>query len=401
MPLELSVKALNIKPSSTMEITEKAKDMLRSGKDIISFSAGEPDFKTPDNISEAGKRAIDEGKTKYTKAAGLDELKRAVSEKFKRVNHLDYLPEQIVISNGGKHSLSNAFTALLNEGDEVIIPAPYWVTYSESAKLAGGRPVIVHTKKEDAYKLTVSELEAAFSEKTKALVLNTPNNPSGMIYSREELEAIAAFAVAHDFYVIADEVYESLCYDGKEHVSIASLNEEIYKRTVTISALSKSYAMTGWRIGYAGAPKEIAKVMAAIQSQQTSNPNTIAQIAAVEALTGDQSRVAEMIAAYAKRRDYIFERISRIRGMSCEKPEGAFYLFVDLSDFFGKAYKGTVIRDAADFAALLLNEFYVAVIPCADFGFPGHIRISYSVSMEEIEKGMDRIDAFCGEIGAS
>ncbi len=380
-----------------MEITEKAKAMKRDGKDIISFSAGEPDFRTPENICMAAKDAIDQGQTKYTQASGLQELKEAISKKFKEVNHIDYAPDQIVISNGGKHSLSNVFTALFNEGDEVIIPAPYWVTYTESAKLQGAVPVIVYTDKEHAYKLTREALEKACTEKTKALVLNTPNNPTGAVYSKEELEAIADFAVAHDIYVIADEVYEYLCYEGHEHISIASLNEEIYKRTITVSGLSKGYAMTGWRIGYTGAPKEITKVMSSIQSQQTSNPNTIAQMAAIEALTGDQSAVGKMRDAYNERRKYVVRRVGEINGLSCTEPMGAFYVFTDISEYIGKTYKGNRIQSAADFAKYLLEDYFVAVISCEDFGFSDHFRISYSIDMESIEEGMKRIEAYCEE----
>lgn len=395
MSLELSQKALKIKPSSTMAITELAKQMKAEGKDIISFSAGEPDFRTPEHISEAAKKAIDDGLTKYTAASGLLELKKAVAAKFLSFNHLKYEAEQIVISNGGKHSLSNVFTAILNEGDEVIIPAPYWVTYSESAKLAGGVPVIVTTKKENAYKLTAEEFEASCTKKTKALVLNSPNNPTGMVYTRAELEEIAKVAVAHDIYVVADEVYEYLCYEGAEHISIASLNDEIYKRTITVSGLSKGYSMTGWRIGYTGSSLEIAKLMGSIQSQQTSNPNTIAQMASIEALTGDQSEVELMKNAYNERRKYLCSRIQEIPGLSCIEPQGAFYVFVDISDYLGKEYKGQQINAAADFARILLEEYSVAVIPCEDFGFDDHFRISYSVSMEEIETGMDRIKEYC------
>lgn len=395
MSLELSKKALNIKPSATMEITEKAKAMKRSGKDIIGFTAGEPDFATPKNICEAAKGAIDEGQTKYTQASGLNELKEAVSKKFKEFNHLDYDIDQIVISNGGKHSLSNVFTALFNEGDEVIILAPYWVTYTESAKLQGAVPVIVYTKEENGYQPTREELEAAYTEKTKAIVVNTPNNPTGAVYSGEVLKMIADFAVSHDIYVVADEVYEYLCYEGRKAISIASFGEEIYKRTITVSGLSKSYAMTGWRIGYTGAPKEISKVMSSVQSQQTSNPNTIAQIAAIEALNGDQSAIGKMCEEYNARRKYIVQRIREIKGLSCVEPMGAFYVFVDVSHFVGKQYQGKMIGDAAAFAAYLLEELYVGVIPCADFGFPDHIRLSYSISMEAIEEGMNRIQKFC------
>ena len=395
MSLELSQKALKIKPSSTMAITELAKQMKAEGKDVISFSAGEPDFRTPERISEAAKKAIDDGMTKYTAASGLMELKQAVAAKFLSFNHLKYEPEQIVISNGGKHSLSNVFTAILNEGDEVIIPAPYWVTYSESTKLAGGVPVIVTTEKENSYKLTAAEFEAACTKKTKALVLNSPNNPTGMVYTRKELEEIAQVAIAHDIYVVADEVYEYLCYEGAEHISIASLNDEIYKRTITVSGLSKGYSMTGWRIGYTGSSLEIAKLMGSIQSQQTSNPNTIAQMASIEALTGDQSEVELMKNAYNERRKYLCSRIQEIPGLSCIEPQGAFYVFVDISDYLGKEYKGQQINAAADFARILLEEYSVAVIPCEDFGFDDHFRISYSVSMAEIKEGMNRIKEYC------
>lgn len=398
MSLELSKKALAIKPSSTMEITEKAKMLKQEGRDIISFAPGEPDFATPENICRAAKQAIDQGLTKYTAASGLLELKEAVCEKFRSFNHLHYTPDQIVISSGGKHSLYVACMAILNEGDEVILPAPCWVSYSEMAKLAGAVTVILPTLKENGYKVTAEELEAAVTERTKALILNSPNNPTGTIYTREELEQIAAFAVRHDIYVIADEVYEALCYEGNAHVSIASLNEEIYQRTITVSAMSKTYAMTGWRIGYTGAPSAIAKLMGSIQSQQTSNPNTIAQMAAIEALRGDQGRVQEMITAYDERRRYVCDRLSAIRDLSFVRPLGAFYVFADVTAFLGKECKGRRLATGADIAAALLDEKGVAVIPCGDFGYPDHIRISYSTDMETIKKGMERIIAFFSEL---
>lgn len=395
---ELSNKARNIKPSTTMEITEKAKALKQRGKDIISFTAGEPDFATPDNICDAAVTAIHEGQTKYTQATGLTELKEAISKKFKDFNHLDYSVDQIVVSNGGKHSLSNVFTALFNEGDEVIILAPYWVTYTESARLQGAKPVIVYTKKENGYQPTREELEEVCTDKTKAVIINTPNNPTGAVYSREILEIIADFAVAHNLYVVSDEVYEYLTYEGREAISIASLNEEIYKRTITVSGLSKSYAMTGWRIGYTGAPKEITKVMSAIQSQQTSNPNTIAQMASIEALSGDQLAIEKMRAEYNARRKYIVQRIRQVEGLSCMEPMGAFYVFVDVSEFLEKQYHGKPIKDAADFAKYLLEDLHVGVIPCADFGFPEHIRLSYSISLDAIRKGMDRLEEFSSQI---
>ena len=304
MSLELSKKAAAVKPSSTLAITAKAKELKAQGKDVVGFGAGEPDFNTPENICNAAIDAIKSGFTKYTPASGTNELKEAISKKFKSFNNLDYAPDQIVISNGGKHSLTNIFTALINPGDEVIIPAPFWLSYPEIVKLAGGVPVIVKTTKEQNYKLTVDDLKAAITDKTKALVLNTPNNPTGMLYTEEELRAIAEVVVANDFYVVADEMYENLVYGEQKHVSIASLGKDIYDRTITCSGVAKSYAMTGWRIGYTGSSKEIAKMMGSVQSHQTSNPNSIAQKATVEALNGPQDSVAAMHDEFDKRRKY-------------------------------------------------------------------------------------------------
>ena len=295
MSLELSKKAAAVKPSSTLAITAKAKELKAQGKDVVGFGAGEPDFDTPENICDAAIDAINNGFTKYTPASGIIELKEAVSKKFKKYNNIDYAPEQIVISNGGKHSLENIFTVLLNPGDEVIIPAPYWLSYTEIVKLAGGVPVIVKTSKEQEYKLTAEALCKAVTNKTKALILNTPNNPTGMVYTDNELRDIADIVINKDFYVVADEMYETLTYDGHKHISIASLGKEIYDRTITCNGLAKSYAMTGWRIGYTGSPLQIARMMGSVQSHQTSNPNSIAQKAAVEALNGPQDSVLSLI----------------------------------------------------------------------------------------------------------
>ncbi len=395
MSLELSEKALRVKPSSTLEITARAKEMKMQGKDVVSFGAGEPDFNTPENICIAAKRAIDDGFTKYTPASGIMELKEALSKKFKHFNNIKYEPEQIVISNGGKHSLTNVFSAIINEGDEVIIPSPYWLSYPEIVMLAGGKPVIVRTEKSNSYKITGDDLEKAFTSKTKALILNSPNNPTGMIYSKNELQVIADFAVKNDIYVISDEIYENLCYGEENLISIASLNDEIYKRTITVNGLAKSYAMTGWRIGYTGSPLEIAKVMGSVQSHQTSNPNSIAQKAALEAISGDQTRVREMNAAFDERRKFIYERLCDIEGLSCIEPMGAFYIFVDASELIGKKYKGTAITSAADIARFLIEDFFVAIVPCADFGFPDHFRLSYAIGVSAIDKGMHRIKEFC------
>ena len=370
MSLELSKKAAAVKPSSTLAITAKAKELKAQGKDVVGFGAGEPDFNTPENICEAAIKAIKDGFTKYTPASGTNELKAAISKKFKEFNGLDYDTDQIVISNGGKHSLTNIFTALINPGDEVIIPAPFWLSYPEIVKLAGGVPVIVTTTKEQNFKLTAEDLVAAVTDKTKALVLNTPNNPTGMLYTEEELRAIAKVAVEKDFYVVADEMYEMLVYGEQKHISIASLGKDIYDRTITCSGLAKSYAMTGWRIGYTGSSKEIAKMMGSVQSHQTSNPNSIAQKAAVEALTGPQDSVEKMHAEFDKRRKYMYKRICDMDLLDALEPMGAFYVFVDGSAVLGKSYKGTKIESVPQMADILINEYNTAIVPCADFGFP-------------------------------
>ncbi len=394
MSLELSRKASAVKPSSTLAITAKAKSLKKSGVDVVGFVAGEPDFNTPKNICDAAIKAIKDGFTKYTPASGMDELKKAVCDKFKRVNNINYDTNQVVISNGGKHSLTNVFAAILNPGDEVIIPSPYWLSYPEMVKLSDGVPVFVRCESSQRYKLTIEQLDAAYTDKTKALILTSPSNPTGMIYSREELEKIADWVCKHDIYVVSDEIYENLIYTGEKNVSIASLNDEIYKRTITVNGLAKSYAMTGWRIGYIGASVEIAKLISSVQSHQTSNPNSIAQVAAIEALNGDQSSVDMMLAAFKNRRDLIYEAVCSIDYLSAIEPEGAFYLFVDCSEALKHSYKGIKLNDASDLAKYLLDDYNVAVIPCADFGFPDHIRLAYAISEESIKKGMDRIAEF-------
>lgn len=397
--MELSKRAMSIKASTTMTISSKAAELKAAGLDVVSFGAGEPDFNTPAHIGQAGIDAIHNGQTRYTAAAGLPELRKAVCDKLKKDNGLEYEPAQVIISNGAKHSLINTFMAILNEGDEVIIPAPFWLSYSEMVRIAGGVPVIIHTKKENKFMMTKEELENAYTEKTKAVVLTSPSNPTGQVMGRADLEMIAAFAISHDILVISDEIYEKLIYDeGKEHISIASLSKEIYDRTIVINGVSKSYAMTGWRIGYAAAPLPIAKLMASLQSHMASNPNTIAQMATITALNGPQDCVAEMCVEFKKRRDYIFEREEAIPLLSALKPEGAFYLFVDVSGTYGKSYEGQEIKTAADFASILLDQKYVAVVPCADFGMPDYIRLSYATSMELIKKGMDRIEEMVKEL---
>lgn len=398
MSLELSKRAAAVKPSSTLAITAKAKELKAQGMDVVGFGAGEPDFNTPQNICDAAIAAINDGFTKYTPASGTNELKEAICKKFKNFNNLDYTPEQIVISNGGKHSLTNIFTALINPGDEVIIPAPFWLSYPEIVKLAGGIPVVITTTKEQNFKLTAEALENAINEKTKAVVLNTPNNPTGMLYTEEELRAIAKVVVEKDIYVVADEMYENLVYGDEKHISIASFGQDIYDRTITCSGLAKSYAMTGWRIGYTGSSKEIAKMMSSVQSHQTSNPNSIAQKAAVEALNGPQDSVAEMHKEFDKRRRYMYERICKMPYISTIEPMGAFYVFVDANEVITKSYKGQKIESVAKMADILINDYNTAVVPCADFGFENHLRLSYAISIEQIEKGLDRIESFLKEL---
>ncbi len=393
MSLELSNKALAVKASSTLAITAKAKEMRAAGIDVVGFGAGEPDFDTPKNVCDAAIQAIHDGFTKYTPASGIPELKKAVSNKFAAFNKINYEPDQIVISNGGKHSLTNICTAILNPGDEVIIPAPYWLSYPEMVKLADGIPVFVRGEKEQGYKVSAEQIQKAITPKTKALILNSPSNPTGMIYSRQELLDIAEVVVKNDIYVIADEMYEYLVYGGREHVSIASLGDEIYKRTITCSGLAKGYSMTGWRIGYTGSSKELAKVMGSVQSHATSNPNSIAQKAAVEAMTGPQETVSAMLNEFDNRRKYMYDRICDMPLISAIEPQGAFYVFVDLSECLDKEYKGEKIGTAARFADILINDYQVAVVPCADFGFADHMRLSYAISMEQIQKGLDRIEA--------
>ncbi|MBS7221368.1 MAG: pyridoxal phosphate-dependent aminotransferase [Clostridiales bacterium] len=397
--MKLSEKALGIKPSSTLSITEKAGILRSEGKNVISFSIGEPDFDTPEHIKKAAVDAINAGFTRYTAAAGIVELRKAVAKKLKEDNGLDYDYTQIVISNGAKHSLINALMAIINPGDEVIIPAPYWLSYAEMVRLAGGTPVVVYMDQNEGFALTRKVLEKGYSDKTKAVIITTPSNPTGIVMDEGELREIADFAVEKDIAVIADEIYEKLIYsEDKKHISIASLNKEIYDRTITINGVSKSYAMTGWRIGYAAAPAPIAKLMSSMQSHMTSNPNSIAQKAALAAIEGPQDCVEDMRKQFAKRRDYIYDRVVNMPYVKTVKPEGAFYLFVDFSGTYGKSYKGTVLESAAQIGAILLDEKLIAVVPCADFGMPDHIRLSYATSIENITEGMNKLEEFLKEL---
>lgn len=394
----LSRKAEEIAPSLTLEITAKAKKMKADGIDVVGFGAGEPDFNTPVNIQEAAIKAIKEGKTKYTATPGIAELKDAIVNKFKNDNDLSYDASQIIVSTGAKQCLANVFGAILNPGDEVLIPVPYWVSYPELVKLADGNPVFVNTKEENSFKYTIENLEKSVTDKTKALILNSPNNPTGTVYNKAELQTIADFAKKHDLIIVSDEIYEKLIYSNDKHVSIASLSEDAYKRTIVINGVSKAYAMTGWRIGYAAGDKKIIKLMTNIQSHMTSNPNSIAQYASVEALVGEQKDVEAMIVEFKKRRDFMVERVNKINGLSCIKPEGAFYVMVNISKILGKEVDGKVIKSSLEFASLLLEKEKVAAVPGVAFGVDEFVRLSYATSMENIIKGLDRIDNFVKNI---
>lgn len=391
MKFNLSKKGLNIQPSLTLDISAKAKAMKSEGIDVISFGAGEPDFNTPENIQEEGIRAIKEGLTRYTASSGIIELKRAICNKLEKDNNLHYNPENVIISSGAKHSIYNTLMAILNPGDEVIFGVPYWVSYPEMVKLADGIPIYIETKEENGFKFEVKDLENVKTEKTKAIILNSPNNPTGSVYTRDELSAIADWAVKNNVFIISDEIYEKLIYSDKEYVSIASINDEVRDLTIIINGVSKSHAMTGWRIGYAVAHKDIIKVMTNLQSHSTSNPSSISQYASVEALQGDQSSVIEMKKHFVERRDYMVKAINDINGLSCRKPEGAFYIMMNFTKIIGKTIKGVTINSSMDLSNLLLDEAKVAVIPGVAFGDDKYVRLSYATSMENIEKGLKRI----------
>ncbi|MEG2412340.1 MAG: pyridoxal phosphate-dependent aminotransferase [Clostridium sp.] len=394
----LSEKATKIAPSLTLAITAKAKKMRSEGIDVIGFGAGEPDFNTPKNIQQAAIKAMEAGQTRYTPASGIIELKEAIVKKFKNDNNLTYKTSQIVISTGAKQCLSNIFQAILNPGDEVLIGAPYWVSYPELVQLADGIPTFVDTEESNSFKLTVEALEKAVNKNTKAMILNSPNNPTGTAYTREELEKIAEFAKKNDIIIISDEIYEKLLYGENLHISIASLSEDAYNRTVVINGVSKAYAMTGWRIGYIAASEKITALMSNIQSHTTSNPCSISQYASVEALNGDQSEVEKMKVEFGKRRDFMVDRINSINNLSCVKPEGAFYVMVNISKLINKEVNGNVIKDSLVFSDLLLEQEKVAVIPGIAFGVNDFIRLSYATSIDNIKNGLDRIESFVNGI---
>lgn len=386
-----------VRASTTLAVDSLAKQMKADGLDVVGFGTGEPDFNTPDNINMAGIRAICDGKTKYTPAAGIIPLRKAIAQRLKEDCGVDYDYTQIVVASGAKHSVYIALAAITNPGDEIIIPAPFWVSYYEMVRMVGGTPVIVEAGEEQNFKITAQQLEAAITEKTKCLMLNNPSNPTGMIYSADELRAIADVCVKHDLYILADEIYYQLIYDGIEFTSIASLGDEVKDRTLLVNGVSKSYAMTGWRVGYCAANKTLAKIMSNFLSHSTGAPSTISQWASVEALTGPQEGIEAMRLAFLERRDYIVKRINSIPGVSCIVPNGAFYVMMNIEQLIGKTLGGKLIENDDDFAVALLEKALVAVVPCSGFGMKNFVRWSYAASMENIEKGLDRLEKFVTE----
>ncbi len=386
--------AQGVTASTTLEIDAMFKQMLADGIDVVGFGAGEPDFGTPDNIKAAGISAIQNNLTKYTPAAGIIPLKKAICERIYADMGIKYEPSQVVVASGAKHNVFIAIMTLVDPGDEVIVPAPFWVSYYEMVKQAGGVPVIVQALESADFKITAEQLEASITDKTKALFLNSPSNPTGMIYTKEELEAIAAVCNKHNIYVIADEIYYKLVYGDSKFTSIASLGDEIKDRTIMINGVSKSYAMTGWRIGYAIANPTIAKAMTNYLSHSTSAPCTISQHAAIEALSASQDGIEEMRKEFEKRRNHLCERMNKVDGVSCLVPDGAFYVMMNMESFIGKTMYGTVIKDGDDFAKLFLQEGLVATVPGAGFGAPNYLRWSYATSIANIDKGIDRLEAF-------
>ncbi len=396
--MRLAKRALQISPSPTLAIDAQAKKMIAEGINVLNFGVGEPDFDTPDYIKEAGIAAIKQGFTKYTPVAGTEDLRKAIAAKLKADNGLEYQLNEIVVSAGAKHSLYNAIQVLCDEGDEVILPAPYWVSYIEQIKLAGGIPKIIYAQEANGFKLTPEELDSAITPRTRVLILNSPSNPTGTVYSRAELEALGRVIEAKEIYVISDEIYEKLLYDGLEHVSIASLSSRLKELTVVINGVSKAYAMTGWRIGYTASQARIAKAMADLQSHSTSNATSIAQKASAVAITGNQEPLARMLLQFEKRRDYMLERLQAMDGVTCTKPGGAFYLFPNISSFFGKSHRDKLIKDSSDLAEVLLDQANTAVVPGIAFGTSANLRLSYATSLESIKEGMDRIEKVLGEI---
>ncbi|SDI98719.1 pyridoxal phosphate-dependent aminotransferase [Salimicrobium halophilum] len=388
--MELAQRVQALTPSSTLAITAKAKELKQEGHDVIGLGAGEPDFNTPQYILEAAKKAMDEGMTKYTPSGGIPELRKAIVDKLKRDQDLTYEEDQVIVTTGAKHALFTLFQVLLNPGDEVVIPAPYWVSYPEQVKLAGGKPVFVSAEENNDFKLTKDQLKSAISPKTKAVIINSPSNPTGMMYSREELEALGEVAKEEDLLVVSDEIYEKLIYTEDPHVSMAQLSEDLYNRTIIINGVSKSHSMTGWRIGYAVGDKAIIKAMTSMASHSTSNPTSIAQYGALAAYTNSEEEVERMRDAFSERLDAFYEKLTRLPGVSCVKPKGAFYLFPNVKE----AAVNCGFRDVDDFVKTLLEEEKVALVPGSGFGAEENVRLSYATSMDNLDEAAERIKTF-------
>ena len=394
MSLSTSIRCENIAPSVTLAVDARAKEMRAQGMNVISFGTGEPDFDTPAFIGDAAMEAIHKGHTRYTQVAGTPELRAAICRKLKRDNNLDYDPSQIIVSNGAKHSLFTVFQTILDPGDEVLIPTPCWVSYPELVRMAGGVPVFVPTDESNRFIPSNRDIASRVTRRTKAIIITSPSNPNGSIWSRDQLQFVGNLAVTHPFYIVSDEIYEKLIYDGRKHLSIAQLGEQIKEQTFIINGLSKAFCMTGWRIGYCAAPRREVAAMSAFQSQATSNANSIAQHAAAIALDGDQSCVEEMVKHFQHRRDVMVDGINKISGLACLKPEGAFYVMMNIKGILGRSYNGRVIEDSMDFAELLLAEKQVAVVPGIAFEAEGFCRLSYAIATDRIQEGLSRIEAF-------
>ena len=386
--------ASEVQASTTLKVDALFKQMKADGKDVVGFGAGEPDFNTPDNINEAAYKAIRDGQTKYTPASGIPALRQAVADRLLEDCGVEYKQGQIVVASGAKHSIYIALQALLDPGDEVIIPAPYWVTYTEAVKMAGGVPVVIDAPETSDFKINKEQLESAVTDKTKLFILCNPSNPTGMLYNEEELRALADVCVKNDLYIMSDEVYYRLVYDGRTFTSLASLGDDIKERTIIINGVSKSYAMTGWRIGYTASNMRLAEVMGNYLSHSTSSPSTISQIAAVEALVGPQEGIIAMRDIFEQRRNYIVDRVNAIEGVSCRKPDGAFYIMINIEKLIGRTLGGMVINNSDDFSLAFLESGLVAVVSCTGFGCNNFLRLTYAASQEAIEEGMNRLEKF-------
>ncbi len=390
----ISQKIKKIQPSATLSITAKAKQLKSQGIKVINFAAGEPDFDTPQNVKQRCIEALNKGLTKYTPTAGIPELKQAIVEKLKQENNIEYTPDEVIVCSGAKHAIFNAICALVDDNDEVLVPSPYWVSYPEMINFAGGKFIPIPTDETTNFKITDDILKKYITKNTKLLILNYPSNPTGMSYTKEELEKIAKVLIENQIYCISDEIYEKLTYDGFKHISIASLNEEIKKLTITINGLSKAYSMTGWRVGYACGPKEIIKVMNNLQDHSTSNITTFVQYASVEAIKNSNEFVSMMVSEFEKRRNYIVEEINKIPCLKTIKPQGAFYVWVNIKELKGKKLNGEIITNSLKLSELLIEEAKVAAIPGSAFGNDNYIRLSYATSLEDIKEGVENIKNF-------